>query len=108
MDSERCLRVDTKCFSAAIYPSDSEIEAVWYDDPIGRNSDGGRTEKVRLYLERYGAIENWELRLDNGWMHYWFNSEDNAAMVYGTHNDVIRFNYYDAESAEQGSTGNDG
>jgi hypothetical protein len=67
---------------------------VWYDDPSGRDSQQGKEQKVLLYLERYGARADWELRMDNGWMRYWFNEAAHASMVYGIHMDVIRFNEY--------------
>jgi len=91
---ERSYRVDSPLFSIAIYPQDDVVCSVWYDDPTGRDSDAGRAEKIEAYLARYGAIGHWELRLDNGWMHYWFNASDRAQMVYGLHKDVIRFNQY--------------
>lgn len=34
------------------------------------------------------------MRMDNGWMHYWFNDKEEIQMVYGIHNDVIRFNMF--------------
>jgi hypothetical protein len=92
--NEQCFRVDGEFFSVAIYPEGTEVKSVWYDDPIGRDTAQGRTKKVEQYLARYGAIQNWELRLDNGWMHYWFNPSDKVAMVYGIHKDVLRFNIY--------------
>jgi hypothetical protein len=88
-------KVNTDFFSVAIYPFENRIRSVWYDDPIGRESEAGIDQKAQLYLKRYGAIKNWELRMDNGWMHYWFNPSDKVAMVYGIHYDVIRFNQYD-------------
>jgi hypothetical protein len=93
--SERWIKVDTPLFSVAIYPSGERVRSVWYDDPTGRESARGKEAKVRRYLERYGPLSNWELRLDNGWMNYWFNPTDKAAMVYGIHKDVIRFNEYE-------------
>ncbi len=97
--NEHCLKVETPSFSAAIYVKDNEVSSVWYDDPIGRDSTTGKEQKVELYLSRYGLLSNWELRMDNGWMHYWFNPSDKVAMVYGIHKDVIRFNQYHAEPA---------
>jgi hypothetical protein len=93
--SERWIKVETPLFSVAIYPGGERIRSVWYDDPTGRDSAHGKEAKVRLYLERYGPLSNWELRLDNGWMHYWFNPTDKAMMVYGIHKDVIRFNEHE-------------
>jgi len=94
---EHSFQVDTPEFSVAIYPEEDRVRSVWYDDPTGRESEKRVEEKVRLYLQRYGDLKNWEQRMDNGWMRYWFNPSDGAAMVYGVHNDVIRFNPYRGE-----------
>ena len=91
---ERCYRVQTPLFGVAVYPNCGKVGSVWYDDPTGRESGYGRTKKVETYLMRCGQLENWERRLDHGWMHYWFNPTDRAQMVYGIHKDVIRFNQY--------------
>jgi len=93
-DNEYCYRVETPLFSIAVYPEDGVIRSVLYDDPTGRETDQGRLTKVNAYLNRYGSLTDWECRLDNGWMHYWFNPIAHAQMVYGLHNDVIRFNPY--------------
>ena len=98
-DNERCYRVETPLFALAVYPKSGTVGSVWYDDPMGRESDVGRGEKVEAYLVRYGPLGNWERRLDNGWMHYWFNPTNRAQMVYGIHGDVIRFNQYVEENA---------
>ncbi|MCQ9376120.1 hypothetical protein NMQ14_17880 [Methyloversatilis sp. XJ19-13] len=100
-DSEReyCYRVETPLFGLAVYPQGVIVRSVWYDDPTGRETEQGRINKVHTYLTRYGPLTNWELRLDNGWMHYWFNPVDHAQMVYGLHKDVIRFNQYDESRA---------
>jgi hypothetical protein len=96
---EHSYTVDAGAFRVAIYEEAGKVGSVWYDDPSGRNSDAGREGKVKLYLERYGSLSNWELRTNNGWMIYWFNPKDRAAMVYGTHKDVMRFNQYHEPSA---------
>lgn len=93
-DEELRYLIETASFRMAVYPNGDVVGSVWYDDPAGRGSEAGRAEKVEAYLNRYGQRENWERRLDNGWMHYWFNPTDRAQMVYGVHNDVIRFNHY--------------
>src|SRR4026208_361653 len=98
-ERELSYRVETPTFAIAVYPKSGTVGSVWYDDPTGRNSEMGRSEKVEAYLSRYGPLENWERRLDNGWMHYWFNPTDGAQMVYGIHKDVIRFNQYSEENA---------
>ncbi len=94
MDDDRSLRVDTPEFNVAIYPHEGHVKSTWYDDPLGRTSDEGIEAKINLYLTRYGALAHWELRLDNGWMRYWYNPTYGVSMVYGIHNDVIRFNEY--------------
>lgn len=93
-DEEGCYRVETPLFALAVYPDGETVGSVWYDDPIGRESEAGRSEKVQAYLQRYGPHANWERRLDNGWMHYWFDPTDKVQMVYGVDRDVIRFNKY--------------
>jgi hypothetical protein len=81
-------------FRVGIYPRGNRVGAVWYDDPLDRESALGRNEKVQRYLERYGALGNWELRLDNGWNRHWFNAHDQVGLVYGIHKDVVRINEY--------------
>ncbi len=98
-DEELCYRIETASFRMAVYPKGDVVGSVWYDDPVGRGSEAERTQKVEAYLKRYGQLKNWERRLDNGWMHYWFNPIDHAQMVYGVHQDVLRFNQYDEEGA---------
>lgn len=93
-EHEYCYRVETPLFSVAVYPEEAIVRSVWYDDPTERETEQGRINKVRSYLTRYGPLSEWELRLDNGWMHYWFNPTAQAQMVYGLHKDVIRFNQY--------------
>src|SRR5438552_8080880 len=97
--SEHCYSVETSAFSAAIYEKEGVVSSVWYDDPLGRDSDAEKEHKVKLYLRRYGSLPNWELRMNNGWMLYWFNPKDKVAMVYGIHKDVIRFNQFDEPNA---------
>ncbi|THG87120.1 hypothetical protein E5198_00995 [Pseudomonas sp. A-1] len=94
-EREYCYRVEAPLFELAVYPQDAVVRSVWYDDPAGRETEQGRINKVYAYLTRYGQLTDWELRLDNGWMHYWFNPVAHAKMVYGVHKDVIRFNRYD-------------
>ena len=96
---ERCYRLEAASFRMAVYPKSEAVGSVWYDDPIARESEAGRAQKVDAYLIRYGQLQNWERRLDNAWMHYWFNPTDHAQMVYGVHKDVIRFNQYDGEKS---------
>ena len=94
VESERCFRAETASFSIAIYPEEDRVRSVWYDDNVARETSAAKYKKVMAYLTRYGALENWEMRMDNGWMRYWFNPADEASMVYGVQMDVIRFNRY--------------
>ena len=91
-DTEHSFRVDGPEYDTAIYVNDGIVISVWFNDTLGRIWNKGKKLKVNLYLARYGALEDWELRLDNGWMHYHFNDKAGVNMVYGIHNDVIRFN----------------
>jgi hypothetical protein len=93
-EREYCYRVETPLFGLAVYPGELIVRSVWYDDPTERETEQGRIHKVHAYLARYGPLSDWELRLDNGRMHYWFNPTAQAQMVYGLHKDVIRFNQY--------------
>lgn len=88
----RVYRTSTEEFSVAIYVRDGIVQSVWYDDPVGRALEIGRQRKISLYLARYRNTGTWELRMENGWMRYYFNDEDNLQMVYGIQADVIRFN----------------
>jgi hypothetical protein len=91
---EQCFRVNGVHFSVALFPEGDEVRSVWYDDPSGRTTVEGIARKIEEYLTRYGAIKNWELRMDNSWMRYWFNLIDKVSMIYGVHRDVLRFNTY--------------
>lgn len=87
-------RVSAQEFDVAIYEDHGIVKSVWFNDPLGRIWKLGKKRKIKLYLERYGSMEDWELRMNNGWMEYYFNEKSNVAMVYGIHNDVIRFNIW--------------
>jgi hypothetical protein len=89
---EHTFYVDAKTYEIRIFEKKGLVVAVWYNDPLGRSWAGGITRKVNLYLERYGPLVNWEIRMNNGWMKYYFNDVDQVGMVYGIHNDVIRIN----------------
>ncbi len=92
--NEVSFRVTTPEFEIAIYDEQGSVKSVWFNDPAGRVWRFGKTRKVRLYLQRYGDLENWELRMNNGWMKYYFNEKSKVAMVYGIHHDVIQFNVW--------------
>jgi thioesterase domain-containing protein len=80
-----------------IYADADEVDAVLYDDKSGRGSAQSKLAKIHQYLVRYGPLHDWEMRMDNGWMRYWFNVNARVSMVYGIHKDVIRFNRYEGE-----------
>jgi hypothetical protein len=94
---ERAYRASAKGWELIIYADADEVDAVWYDDESGRRSSELKLAKTHRYLSRYGALTDWELRMDNGWMRYWFNPRAGVMMVYGIHKDVIRFNKFDGE-----------
>lgn len=98
---DNCYSVHTTKFATAIYVTDSMVTSVWFDDPAGRRIPGGKARKVKSYLKRYGRLEEWEMRMDNGWMQYWFNDKEGIQMVYGIHQDVIRFNLLQKEEWHQ-------
>ena len=80
-----------------IYADADEVKAVLYDDESGRGSTQSKLLKIHQYLVRYGPLTDWEMRMDNGWMRYWFNVSAGVRMVYGVHKDVIRFGRYEGE-----------
>ncbi|CAL2087270.1 conserved protein of unknown function [Tenacibaculum sp. 190524A02b] len=85
-------RIEGDDFDLALYVNDSKIIAVWYNDPMGRESEEGMKRKLDLYMERYGKREDWELILNNGWMEFYYNDVEKLQIVYGLHQDVIRVN----------------
>jgi hypothetical protein len=95
-DKEHSFKVQLAESAMAIYTRGSNVDAVWYDDPLGRWSVGGKQKKIELHLARYGPLENWTLWNENDWMKYWRNTSTPVRMVYGIHMDVIRFNLHDA------------
>ena len=96
---EHYFKLETSAFTMAVCAKDNHVASVWYDDPVGRQSDTGKERKIELYLMRYGSLSNWELRMVNDLMRYWVNVRDKAAMVYSLQSDVIRFNQYYEEFA---------
>ncbi|HYF36133.1 MAG TPA: hypothetical protein VD994_12640 [Prosthecobacter sp.] len=85
-------RVDTSQYSVALYEGQGRIKAVWYDDRIGRWSNKTKGKKLGLYLQRFTKSGTWNQTLDNGFMVFWHNEEDERVLVYGLHRDVIRIN----------------
>jgi hypothetical protein len=91
-EEERQYKVSNAAYNVAIYETDGIVSSSWYDDPIGRSWNLGRQKKVNLYLSRYDNISNWEARLNNGYIQFYFNDTLGLSMSYGLHKDVIRFN----------------
>jgi len=89
---ERAFRVSLPGFEMAIYDVNGKVSVVWYNDPAGRLTAFGRRRKVRLYMDRYTESGDWERRLGNAWMDYFWNDEDSVQLVYGIDKDVIRIN----------------
>jgi hypothetical protein len=94
---EHAYRATAKGWELVIYINADEVNAVWYNDESGRRSSESKLATIHRYLSRYGALTDWELRMDNRWMRYWFNPRAGVMMVYGVSKDVIRFNKYDGE-----------
>lgn len=95
--NERGYSASSTDWELIIYAASDKVDAVWYDDESGRGSTQSKLSKIHQYLARYGTLQDWELRMDNGWMRYWFNPKAGVAMAYGVHMDVIRFNIYEGE-----------
>ena len=76
----------------AVYESDGKVSSVWYNDPTGRDVIFGKKKKIALYLQRYGIARDWEKRMNNGWITFYFNDVAQVSMAYGNDMDVIRFN----------------
>jgi hypothetical protein len=51
-------------------------------------------------MDRFTKNGSWQLRINNGWMKFYFNDVDHMQLVYGLHMDVIRINSWAGESAE--------
>lgn len=90
--SEALFRASCQTFELAFYHKDDRVTAVWYNDPVGRATWFGRRRKLHLYMRRFTKHGKWELRIDNGWMRFFFNDADGACIVYGIHEDVVRIN----------------
>jgi hypothetical protein len=89
---ERTYRVNLPNYEMAVYDTDGIVSSVWYNDPAGRLTPFGRERKIKLYMARYTRRGQWDLRMENGWMKYYFNDTDAVQIVYGIHMDVIRIN----------------
>jgi hypothetical protein len=91
---DKVYRFSADGYGTALYERRGIVRSIWYDDPSGRALGIGRERKISLYLRRYRVIGEWELRMENGSMRYYFNDVDGLQMVYGIHADVIRFNLH--------------
>ena len=91
---EHCFKIGTSFYCISLCVESDHIVSVLYDDQIGRNSSVGRERKIQLYLQRYGSLSNWVLKLANESIRYWVNPSGKIAMVYNQQTDVIRFNQY--------------
>lgn len=91
-EKEHSFQVNVGEASVAIYTHGTLVDAVWYDDPLGRWSARGKAKKIMLHLTRYGSFRGWSIWKENGWMKYWKHELAPVRMVYGIHMDVIRFN----------------
>lgn len=89
---ENEYRVSSSSLGVAVYETNGLVSSVWYNDPLGRLWPKGKALKINLYLSRYGSLENWEPRLNNGWIQFYFNDVLGINMAYGLQKDVIRFN----------------
>lgn len=94
---ERGYSATSTDWELIIYAAAEEVDAVWYNDESGRGCAQSKLSKIHHFLAQYGTLADWELRMDNGWMRYWFNVRAGVMMVYGVYNDVIRFNRYEGE-----------
>lgn len=89
---EKKYRVNLASYEMAFYYKDNKVCAVWYNDPAGRLTELGRQRKLNLYMQRFRRSGSWEMRLDNGWMRFFYNDVDAVSVVYGIHKDVVRVN----------------
>jgi len=96
---EQTYRVSLPGYEMAIYESGGVVSSVWYNDPAGRLTAFGKHRKIKLYMERFTRTGSWQLRMDNGWMRYYFNDVDRLQLVYGVDMDVIRINSLESENA---------
>jgi len=96
---ERTYRVSSPGYQMAIYDGGGFVSSDWYDDPAGRLTPFGKRRKVKLYMDRFAKNGSWQLRINSGWMKFYFNDVDHMQLVYGLHMDVIRINSLAGENA---------
>ena len=98
---QRTYRVSLPGYQMAIYDGGGFVSSVWYDDPAGRLTPFGKRRKIKLYMDRFTKNGSWQLRINNGWMKFYFNNVDRMQLVYGLHMDVIRINSWAGEITEE-------
>jgi hypothetical protein len=98
---ERTYRVSLPGYQMAIYERGGFVSSVWYDDPAGRLTPFGKRRKIKLYMDRFTKNGSWQLRINNGWMKFYFNNVDHMQLVYGLHMDVIRINSWEGDLSDE-------
>jgi hypothetical protein len=98
---ERTYRVSLPGYQMAIHERGGFVSSVWYDDPAGRLTPFGKRRKIKLYMDRFTKNGSWQLRINNGWMKFYFNNVDRMQLVYGLHMDVIRINSWAGDITEE-------
>ncbi|WP_421910613.1 hypothetical protein [Marinobacter sp.] len=91
-ENEVFYKISCRDWECGFYCKDNIVQSTWFNDPFGREDEMGINRKVTLYLTRYGRIEDWEDRMNNGWIQFFFNEESGVNLAYGLHKDVLRFN----------------
>jgi len=94
-ERETSYKASCESFEVAVYEKGGVVSSVWYNDPTGRLTLFGKKKKISCYLSRYGNQNNWEKRMNNGWITFYFNDSEKVSMAYGNDMDVLRFNLLD-------------
>ena len=89
---EKSFTCSTPKYDVSVYETEGKVSSVWFNDPSGRFWSKGKAKKISLYLARYGNLADWQARLNNGYIQFYFNDVLGLSMAYGIHKDVIRFN----------------
>ncbi|WP_413665442.1 hypothetical protein ACG1BZ_09715 [Microbulbifer sp. CNSA002] len=92
-DEDNFYRVSSPSYECGFYEKENRVIASWYNDPSGRESEDGITQKLNAYLQRYGELSSWESGINNGWIQFFQNEDSSTSLAYGLHKDVLRFNY---------------
>lgn len=93
-DGRICIRNTTPNFACSIKEENGRLRTVWYDDPLGRDSEDGKARKMGLYMERQKKIGTWVNTIEDGYNLWWHNQIDDLMLVYGLHGDVILIHDY--------------